>query len=669
MSNVIFSFQGNETKIQCQREDKFKDISKRFTTKAKINMNKIYYVYDGNVINEELNLEQIANEEDKKRDIIYIVVGEKENNSEINKNNIINTTNIICPICKENTLININDYRINLFDCKNGHKMNNVCLIDFKNTQKIDISKIICDICKINNKGNIFNNEIYKCLTCGKNICPLCNINHDNSHRMIKYELKDNICNTHYNFFTKYCNKCKKNLCMKCEKEHKEHETIYLGDLLPNDNIIGELNEFKEKKDKFNNYIKEIMNKLKDIIESIDIYYNIMNNIVNNNTENKNYQQLQNINEFMNYKSNILKDMEEIMEDNKENKFDDLMNIYNKIKLNRNKINCNNYIIAEIEIKEKDINKDVLIINSFEHYRKKLKNEVKIKIEDMNKWGNEEEIKENCKIEINNEIIPFTHFYKFNEAGKHTIKYMFINNLTKTNHMFFECNSLTNINLSNFNTQDVTNMAYMFNGCSSLTNINTSNFNTQQVTNMEYMFNGCSSLTKLNLSNFKVENVINMSHMFSGCGSLSNINLSNFNTQNVINMESMFNKCSSLVNLNLSNLDTQNVKYMNYMFNNCSSLKDINLSNFNTQNVVNMYSMFDGCSSLSNLNLSNFNTGNITNMGYMFNGCSSLTNIDISNFITQNCTNISHIFDKCISLKKENVITKDIKILKKIRFK
>ena len=154
MSNVIFSFQGNETKIQCQREDKFKDISKRFTTKAQINMNKIYYVYDGNVINEELNLEQIANEEDKKRDIIYIVVGEKENNSEINKNNIINTTNIICPICKENTLININDYRINLFDCKNGHKMNNICLIDFKNTQKIDISKIICDICKINNKGN-----------------------------------------------------------------------------------------------------------------------------------------------------------------------------------------------------------------------------------------------------------------------------------------------------------------------------------------------------------------------------------------------------------------------------------------------------------------------------------------------------------------------------------
>ena len=34
--------------------------------------------------------------------------------------------------------------------------------------------------------------------------------------------------------------------------------------------------------------------------------------------------------------------------------------------------------------------------------------------------------------------------------------------------MFRECESLTNINLSNFNTQNVTNMSYMFFGCNSL---------------------------------------------------------------------------------------------------------------------------------------------------------------------------------------------------------
>ena len=38
--------------------------------------------------------------------------------------------------------------------------------------------------------------------------------------------------------------------------------------------------------------------------------------------------------------------------------------------------------------------------------------------------------------------------------------------------MFSYCSSLTNINLSNFNTQNVTNMSCMFSDCSSLTNIN-----------------------------------------------------------------------------------------------------------------------------------------------------------------------------------------------------
>ena len=44
--------------------------------------------------------------------------------------------------------------------------------------------------------------------------------------------------------------------------------------------------------------------------------------------------------------------------------------------------------------------------------------------------------------------------------------------------MFGGCNSLTNIDSSNFNTQNVTNMYFMFEGCNSLTNIDLSNFNT-----------------------------------------------------------------------------------------------------------------------------------------------------------------------------------------------
>ena len=59
-------------------------------------------------------------------------------------------------------------------------------------------------------------------------------------------------------------------------------------------------------------------------------------------------------------------------------------------------------------------------------------------------------------------------------------------------------------------------MSYMFYNCSSLTSLNLSNFYTYNVQNMSYMFYNCCSLTSLNLSNFNAYNADNMSRMFSG---------------------------------------------------------------------------------------------------------------------------------------------------------
>ena len=64
--------------------------------------------------------------------------------------------------------------------------------------------------------------------------------------------------------------------------------------------------------------------------------------------------------------------------------------------------------------------------------------------------------------------------------------------------MFYECESLTNLNLSNFNTQNVIDMSYMFCFCESLTNLNI-NFNVQNVTAMNSMFSGCNSIKKDNI--------------------------------------------------------------------------------------------------------------------------------------------------------------------------
>ena len=76
-----------------------------------------------------------------------------------------------------------------------------------------------------------------------------------------------------------------------------------------------------------------------------------------------------------------------------------------------------------------------------------------------------------------------------------------------------------------------------------------------------------------------------------------------------------------------------------------------------------MICMFEGCSSLKQINLSNFNTNNVTDMSYMFNGCSSLKQINLSNFNTNNVTNMYRMFDGCEKLTKNNIITKDKRIL------
>ena len=334
-----------------------------------------------------------------------------------------------------------------------------------------------------------------------------------------------------------------------------------------------------------------------------------------------------------------------------------------------------NYIIAEIYIKENDINKEIRILNSYEEYMRNTWPNSKLETEFMN----EKEITK-CEIKINDEVIPFNYFHNFKKQGKNIIKYYFKNYLTNMSYMFSVCSSLTNINLCNFNTQNVTYMSGMFSGCSSLKNINLSNFNTQNVTNMSWMFTDCSSLTNIDLSNFNTQNVTYMSGMFSGCSSLKNINLSNFNTQNVTFMNRMFFDCLSLTNIDLSNFNTQNVTYMNRMFFHCLSLKNINLSNFNThltninlsnfntQNVTNMDYMFSWCSSLKNIDLSNFNTQNVTYMSGMFFHCSSLKNIDLSNFNTQNVTDMSGMFSRCSSLTKKNVITNDNGIFGQLKY-
>ena len=97
-------------------------------------------------------------------------------------------------------------------------------------------------------------------------------------------------------------------------------------------------------------------------------------------------------------------------------------------------------------------------------------------------------------------------------------------------------------------TNNVTTMTYMFRNCSSLTQLDVSKWDTSKLTNMNNMFNGCKSLTQLDVSNWNTENVTNMSYMFNNCSSLTQLDVSNFDTRNVTNMSSFIANASVLQN-------------------------------------------------------------------------------------------------------------------------
>ena len=114
--------------------------------------------------------------------------------------------------------------------------------------------------------------------------------------------------------------------------------------------------------------------------------------------------------------------------------------------------------------------------------------------------------------------------------------------------MFYNCSSLTDLNISSFDTGNVTNMEGMFELCKSLKSLDVSSFNTSKVSSMNSMFASCSSLTQLDVSNFDTRNVTDMKSMFAYCNIVSNIVFGNLFTSNddISVGTSVFTGCSSL---------------------------------------------------------------------------------------------------------------------------
>lgn len=136
---------------------------------------------------------------------------------------------------------------------------------------------------------------------------------------------------------------------------------------------------------------------------------------------------------------------------------------------------------------------------------------------------------------------------------------------SQSHGLFTNCYKLQNIyGLSGLDTRNIEDLTGVFFNCRSLTSIDVSKWVTSKVTTMYKMFNNCSSLTSLDVSNFDTSKVTDMSGMFESLDSLQSLNISNFDTRKVINIEGSYGFISSnsLLTLDMSgdNFTFENVK-------------------------------------------------------------------------------------------------------------
>ena len=312
---------------------------------------------------------------------------------------------IICPKCYANARINIDEnYKIYLYECVDGHKTENIHFDEFEASQLIDQTKIKCDHCKNENKGNTYQNSFYKCCTCKLNLCPKCKNIHDKNHSVIDYEDKDFYCYNHYKTFESYCTDCKRDLCKLCQKDHINHKTISFDSFISKiDEGKKELINLKETIRNLRKYIKGIIAKLNYVIDNINNYYNIYNNIIYNLDIKKiNYLQLQNLNDLKAYNNNFMRNITEInIDENIKFKFFDLINLYNKMAFakneeeekeeeNQNEIIDNNESIED-ELEEENYSKNIIrfnpLDNKYENFDIKNIKEIK-KLETKNEIKN-----------------------------------------------------------------------------------------------------------------------------------------------------------------------------------------------------------------------------------------------------------------------------------------
>ena len=217
-------------------------------------------------------------------------------------------------------------------------------------------------------------------------------------------------------------------------------------------------------------------------------------------------------------------------------------------------------------------------------------------------------------------------------------------------YLFYECNALTQLDLSNWDTGNIQYMIATFDGCNNLTELNCSTWNTGKVYNMQLAFYNCNSLETIPVRDWDTRNVMYMDKAFGNCTSLVNLDVSKWDTSKVVELTNTFYHCSSLKTLDVSKWKTSNVLRADSLFSGCEKLTSLDVSKWDTGNITTASGMFSACRALTSLDVSKWNTSKMTNISSMFNSCTTLTTLDVSKWDTSNVTNMKSIFSSCPSL-------------------
>ena len=149
MVEIEFEFLQRKTVIQANFEESFQNVVDKYKQKSPYVSDSVYYLYNATQIsNLEIKIENLINDTDRRNKKMKLLVDSVDQDEGDNAQAIIQSKEIICPDCKEPCRILIENYKIKLYECVNGHITSNIRIKDFEKYQKINESEILCGICK-----------------------------------------------------------------------------------------------------------------------------------------------------------------------------------------------------------------------------------------------------------------------------------------------------------------------------------------------------------------------------------------------------------------------------------------------------------------------------------------------------------------------------------------